>query len=460
MEKSKPFRISVADADPADFLPALQRVQEKPPSPLGRRVLWTVLALVGGTLAWALIGRLDIVAVAEGKLVPASYLKIVQPSEQGIVKEILVSEGQLVKEGQILIRMDAVLAEADIKSIQSEHDNKRLALRRIDAQLAGRKFLREKGDPESLFHQVAVQYATNVQAYENAITQEKSLLSKAKNDLAGAQATREKLEQVLPHYVEQEKAYEKLAKDGFAGRIMYNDKQRERIEKEQDLRTQEFTIRSNRSLIEQSESKIAQITADYRRQLQTERIDSANLLEKASQELAKIEHRHGLLELKAPGEGVVKDLATHTIGTVAAPGTILMTLVPQGERMIAEVWVGNQDVGFVRPGQNVKLKLAPYQFQKYGMIEGKVKQVSADATEAPSANTRSDALTGRDRPMGPLAFRALVELNTQRLAVDGETYPVAPGMQVAAEINLGTRTVMEFLLSPVQKAFHEAARER
>lgn len=452
--------ISIADADPADFLPALQRVQERPPSPLGRKVLWTVLALVGGTLAWALVGRLDIVAVADGKLVPASYLKIVQPAEQGIVKEILVKEGELVKEGQPLIRMDAVLAEADIRSIQSEYDNKRLALRRIDAQLSGRKFLREKGDPDGLFHQVAAQYTANIQAYENAIAQEKSLLAKAKSDLAGAQATRAKLEQVLPHYVEQEKAFEKLTKDGFAGRIMYTDKQRERIEKEQDLRTQEFTIKSNLALIEQSESKIAQIRADYRRQLQTERIDTANQFEKARQELAKIEHRHRLLELKAPGEGVVKDLATHTVGTVAAPGTILMTLVPQGERMIAEVWVGNDDVGFVRPGQSVKLKLAPFQFQKYGMIEGKVRQVSADATEAPSANTRSDALTGRDRPMGPLAYRTLVELDSQVLAVDGEKYRVAPGMQVAAEINLGTRTVMEYLLSPVQKAFHEAARER
>src|SRR3954471_7806918 len=193
----KRLPISVADADPADFLPALQRVQERPPSPLGRNVLWTVLALVAGAFLWALIGRLDIVAVADGKLVPASYLKIVQPAEQGIVKEILVKEGELVKEGQPLIRMDAVLAQADIKSIQSEHDNRRLALRRIDAQLSGRKFLREKGDPEDLFHQVAVQYAANVRAYENAIAQEKSLLSKARHDLAGAQATRAKLEQVL-----------------------------------------------------------------------------------------------------------------------------------------------------------------------------------------------------------------------------------------------------------------------
>lgn len=226
------------------------------------------------------------------------------------------------------------------------------------------------------------------------------------------------------------------------------------------MRTQEFTIRSNQALIEQSESRSAQITADYRRQLQTEQVEVAAQFEKARQELTKYEHRHQLLELRAPAEGTVKDLATHTAGTVTAPGTILMTLVPRGETLIAEVWIGNQDVGFVRPGQDVKLKLAPFQFQKYGMVEGTVDQVSADATEAPSPNTRSDALAGRDRPMGPLAFRALVSLKKQQLETQDQRYPLAPGMQVAAEIHLGTRSILEYLLSPVQKAFHEAGRER
>ena len=446
--------------NPRDFAPGILRVTASPPSPLGRRVLWTVLALFGTSLLWALLGRLDIVAVADGKLVPASYLKIVQPAEQGIVKDILVREGELVKEGQVLIRMDAALTGADAKAIQTEFDNRRLALRRIDAQLAARPLSMENGDPAELFAQVQAQHHANVRAYETMLAQERSLLDKARNDLAAAHETKAKLEQVLPHYLEQEKAFDKLARDGFAGRIMATDKARERIEKEQDLRSQEFTIRSNLALIEQSEKKIAQITADYRRQLQTERVEVANQFQRARQELAKVEHRHALLELKAPAEGYVKDLATHTSGTVAAPGTILMTLVPRDEQMIAEVWVGNQDVGFVRPGQDVKVKLAPFQFQKYGMIEGRVRQVSADATEAPSANTRSDALGGRDRPMGPLSYRALIDLRTQQLAVDGQRYAVAPGMQVAAEINLGTRTVMEYLLSPVSKAFHEAGRER
>ena len=307
---------------------------------------------------------------------------------------------------------------------------------------------------------MSAQQAANVRAFENAVAQERSLLEKARHDLAAAEATKAKLEQVLPHYVEQEKAFEKLTRDGFAGRIMYTDKQRERIEKEQDLRSQQSMIAASRALIEQSEQKMAQLGADYRRQLQTERVEVAAQLDRATQERAKLSHRQALLELRAPHPGIVKDLATHTAGTVAAPGTILMTLVPEGDPLVAEVWVSNQDVGFVRPGQGAKLKLAAFQFQKYGLLEGRVLHVNADATEAPSPNTRSDALTGRDRPMGPLAFRALVALASQDLQTDGRRYSLQPGMQVVGEIHLGTRSILEYLLSPIQKAFHEAGRER
>jgi len=448
------------NASPADFSPPLLRIQQMPPAPLAGWMLRLLIALVAALLLWAMLGRLDIVAVADGKLVPSSYLKIVQPAEQGIVEAILVKEGERVEAGQVLIRMDAALTEADVKAIEAEYDNRRLALRRIDAQLGGRTVARERGDPPELYAQVSAQQAANVRAYENALAQERSLLDKARHDVAAAQATKAKLEQVLPHYMEQERAFEKLSNDGFAGRIMYTDKQRERIEKEQDLRSQEATIAASRALIGQSEQKIAQITADYRRQLQTERIEVAAQLERASQERAKLAHRKGLLELRAPQPGIVKDLATHTAGTVVAPGTILMTLVPEGDKLVAEVWVSNQDVGFVRPGQEARLKLAAFQFQKYGLLEGRVLHVNADATEAPSPNTRSDALSGRDRPMGPLAFRALVELASQELAADGRRYALQPGMQVAGEIHLGTRTILEYLVSPVQKAFHEAARER
>ena len=446
--------------DPLDFSPPLLRIQDKAPAPLAGWMLRLLTGLAAGVVVWAALGELDIVAVAEGKLVPSSYLKIVQPAEQGIVKEILVREGEVVKAEQVLVRMDPVLTEADVKAIRTDVLNKGIALRRIDAQLSNQALEKMEADPPELFLQVQSQHAANVRAYENALAQERAMLGKARHDLAAAQATKAKLEQVLPHYVEQEKAFEKLTSDGFAGRLMYNDKKRERIEKEQDLRTQEFTIRASESLIDQSQRKIAQISADYRRQLQTERVDVAAQLEKASQELAKQAHRRDLLELRAPQAGIVKDLATHTAGTVAAPGTILMTIVPEGDPLVAEVWLSNDDVGFVRAGQNAKLKLAAFQFQKYGLLEGRVVHINADATEAASPNTRSDALAGRDRPMGPLSFRALVELGSQELVADGRRYVLQPGMQVTGEIHLGTRTVLEYLLSPVRKAFHEAGRER
>ncbi len=454
------MRIPAPDADPSDFLPALQRVQRQPPSPLGRKVLWTVLALVGCTLAWAWFGKLDIVAVAEGKLVPSTYVKIVQPAEQGVVKEILVQEGQEVREGEVLIRMDAALSDAEGRALASDYHTRRITLRRIDAQLEGRPLERGAEDPDAIVSQALAQYGANVQAYENALAQERAVLDKARHDLAAANEVRSKLIQTLPHYREQEKAFEKLAKDGFAGRLMHTDKQRERIEKEQDLKSQEFIIRSARATIAQSERRIEQISADYRRQLQAERLEVAPQAERLRQEIAKQQHRHGLLELRAPQAGLVKDLATHTPGTVAAPGTILMTLVPKNETLRAEVWVANDDVGFVRPRQAAKVKLAAFQFQKYGMLDGTVTQVSADATETATPNIRSDGLVGRDRPTGPLAFRALVDLKQQHLQVDGERYALAPGMQVVSEIKLGERTVLEYLLSPVQKAFHEAARER
>jgi len=418
-----------------------------------------LLGFLGALLAWSAIGRLDIVAVADGRLVPETYLKIVQPADAGVVKEILVREGEQVRAGQVLMRMDAALSDSDLATLGAEVRGRRLALRRIDAQLAGAPLARRADDPPELFARVEAQYAANRRAYENALAQEQATLSKARHELRGAEEVREKLLQVLPHYRSQEAAYEKLTRDGFAGRLLFTDKQRERIEKEQDLRAQEAAIESAGATIAQQASRIGQITADYRRQLQTERVELALQLERLEQELAKQTHRHAYLELRAPADGQVKDLATHTVGTVVSPGTILMTLVPQDEKLRAEVWVRNDDVGFVRETQPVRLKLAAFQFQKYGLLGGTVAQVSADAAAEGAAGAAGPASAPR-APGEALAYRTLVNLDRQSLVADGVTHRLAPGMQVTAEIHLGTRTVLEYLLSPVQKAWHEAGRER
>ncbi len=441
------------------FSPALLAVHCEPPHPLSRRALYALLALLALLLLWAGFGRLDIVAVAAGKLVPASYLKIVQPAEAGIVREILVEEGQVVEAGQVLMRMDAVAAEADRQALDNDYHIKRLGLRRIDAQLAGRPFAREKDDPAALFNAIQAQYAANVRAYEGALAQERALLDKARHELAAAEQVKAKLDQVLPHYRAQERAFDKLAQDGFAGRILANDKARERIEREQDLRAQESVMRAAQATILQSEQKLAQLGAEYVRNLQAERVELASQYEKLAQERIKQTRRAELLALRAPQAAIVKDLATHTAGTVVAPGTILMTLVPREEHLRAEVWLSNEDVGFVRAGQPVKLKLAAFPFQKYGLLEAVVAQVSADAADGESHGAAREQARAAQAAPG-LLYRTLVELKQSHLEADGHRHALAAGMQVAAEIQLGTRSVLEYLLSPVQKAFHEAGRER
>ena len=185
-------------------------------------------------------------------------------------------------------------------------------------------------------------------------------------------------------------------------------------------------------------------------------------MDKLQQEVTKQRHKQTLLELKASQAGKIKDVATHTIGSVVSPGTILLTLVPIDEPLQAEVMINNDDVGFVHEGQSVKLKLAAYPFQKYGMVEGTVTHVSADAADGQGQGKQnSPNQTGTSNQASDQAgYKAIVTLNAQSLNANGKTFNLAPGMQVAAEINQGKRTIMEYLLSPVQGVFQEAARER
>lgn len=454
----KPAAGKALSREVLEFAPGLLAIQESPPAKLPRTVLYSVAVLFAILLAWAIFGELDVVASAEGRLVPQTYVKIVQPAEGGIVQEILVREGESVEAGQVLMRMDAKLTEADARAIRSEWELKRLQLRRIDAELAGRPMRSEAGDVPDLFAQVAQQYAAHRQAYVDALAQEQANLAKTRHDLQAAEEVLKKLDDVVPSYRKSAAAFERLGKDGFFSPLAVEEKQRDRIEKEQDQRAQSATVASLKSTIAASEKKLDQITSSYRSELQNERVDTESQFRKLKEEREKVEHKSELLALRASQRGIIKDLATHTRGTVVSPGTVLMSLVPHEEPLQAEVLVKNEDVGFVHEEQRVKLKLAAYPFQKYGMIDGTVIHVGPDAADAgaPPAKGGGEA----PEPAAMLRYKALVRLDAQHLDTDGRRLRLSPGMQVVAEIHQGSRTVMEYLLSPVQKAWQEAGRER
>jgi len=422
-------------------------------SPLPRLVLWTVVALIAALGAWIALARLDVVAVADGRLVPRSQLKIVQPAEGGVLREILVAEGERVRAGQVLGRMDVRAAQADSANLETELALRQLQLRRVDAELAGSRLAPLAGDRIELHAQVEAQREARAQAYQNSLAEERAVISRAQREMGVAQEMLGKFAAALPVLIEQERAFERLASEGFAGKLMSRQRGRERLEAEQDLRAQEHRVESARATIEQTERRMGQLTANYRSQLRTERIEAERERSRSAQELEKLRYRQSLAELRAPADGVVKDLATHTAGSVLAPGAVLMTLVPEGEPLVAEVWLQNQDAGFVRAGQPAKIKLASFPFQRYGMLDGRVLRISADATDR---TERAEA----GKPATAYAYRAIVELASQQLRAGESAHQLLPGMQLSAEIRLADRTMLEYLLSPVQKVAAEAGRER
>lgn len=438
-----------------EFAPGLLAIQESPPPKLPRAVMYTLFVLFAIMLIWAIFGKLDVVATAEGRLVPETYVKIVQPAESGIVEDILVREGQSVAAGQTLMKMDSNLTLADSRTIQNELAIKSLQLSRIDAELAGKVMEKGENDPDDLFLQVLAQYKAHRQSYLDAVSQEKSTLEKVRFDLKAAEEVLLKLQKTVPIYQQNAAAYQKMAKDGHISTVVAQEKQREKIEKEQDLLAQRANVSSLKAAIESSEKRLSQITSNYKTELQNERIEMEAQYRRFKEEWNKIQYKGNLLELKAPQAGTIKDIATHTRGTVVSPGTVLMTIVPHNEPLQAEVMVKNQDVGFVHEQQKVKLKLAAYPFQKYGMIDGTVIYVGPDAVD------NSQGQIGAEDPAnGILRYKALVRLDAQQLELDDTKLKLAAGMQVVAEIHQGYRTVMEYLLSPVQKAWLEAGRER
>ena len=450
---------SALHKDALDFAPGLLAIQERPPARLPRTLMYSVLALFLILLTWSIFGKLDIIASAEGRLVPQSYVKIVQPADAGIVQEILVKEGESVKAGQILMRMDTKLAKADEQTLATELALKSLQLRRIDAELARQPLVRNSDDPDDLFRRVEAQYRDHQQAYRDALSQARESLEKTQRDYQAGSEILTKLREVTPILKAQADSYTGMGKDGYVPQVMVQDKQRDYLEKAQDLRAQESTVQSLKAAIMQSKAQLAEVTSKYRSELQNERIDAESQHRKLQQEWIKQEHKTSLHELKASQSGIVKDLATHTTGTVVSPGTVLLSIVPESEPLVAEVMVKNDDVGFVFPKQKVKLKLLAYPFQKYGMIAGEVMHIGPDASNMdPLQNANKDL--SKDGAAPTLTYKALISLNSQEVNAEGEKLKIVPGMQVIAEINQGQRSVMEYLLSPVRKTLHDSGRER
>lgn len=386
--------------------------------------------MVAVLLLWARVAKVDIVVVAQGKLVPANFVPVAQPSENGILRKILVKDGAQVEAGQPLIEMDPVYAEQDTKAAQLEVTRLEQQLERANAELENRQ-------PTLTDPVISAEFASRRTAYQAA-------LSRAELDLATQQARQLKAAQLAPVADRQAQMLAKLKDVGFVSEAAYNDKLSIRLDTENEVRVQTEAVKA-------AAAAVATVKADYRKNLMLERSDLSQKLTAGQAELAKRLHRSEMTTIKAPVAGTVTGLAVHTPGQVLTAGAPLMSLVPKGESLRFEGWLRNEDSGLVMPGMPSKVKLAAYQFQKYGWLDGELSWLGVDSETPDSMKNAAGE---------PLFYRVRVALPAQHLVVDGIPLPLKPGQQATADVQVGTRTVLEFLTSPVRKIILEAGREK
>lgn len=432
-----------------DFAPDLLTLQESPPSRLPRVVVAGVASVLAGLLAWAAWAQLDVVAAAPGRLVPLTFTKVVQPAEPGVVSQVLVRDGDSVQAGQVLLRLDARVSQADTRTLEQEIELHRLGIARLDAERTGVPLRLPAGATPLVAAQVQAQWLARRGAYDDQRAQEQAALARIEGELAAARQHLARLHAVTPIVRVAADSHEELAREGFVSSLAAAERRREALDKSGELQAQAETVRSLEAARVQQQRKLGGVQSAWRAQLEAERLEHLSQLQRLAREQDKGQVRAGQLEIRAPADGVVKDLAVASPGTVVQAGALLMNLVPRDEPLQAEVSLGNEDVGFVAVGQAVRLKLATYPFQRHGLLEGTVSHVAADANPLPGG-----------QPGAPV-YRALVRLARQSLPQgDGTALPLAAGMAVVAEIHQGERSVVEYLLSPVRKVAAEAARER
>jgi hemolysin D len=453
------------------FLPAALEIVETPPSPIGRAIGVTIIALFGLALAWASLGEVDIIAAAPGKIIPSGRTKVIQPFETGVVRAIHVRDGQGVKAGQVLIELDPTMNEAERNHLRSDLTSAQLDVARLRAALSS------SGDPVSEFRppaaappnlvamqrQFLVSQTSEFAAKLAALDRQRAQKEAERATIA---ATIAKLDATIPLLQERVNIRKGLADKELVSKILYLETLHQLVDQQQDRKVQESRYQEAEAALAALIQTRAQAEAEFRRTLSSDLVEAERKVAGLSEDLVKAEQRTKLQGLTAPVDGVVQQLAIHTVGGVVTPAQALLMVVPAESRLEIEAMVSNRDIGFVHPGQDAEIKIDTFNFTRYGLLRGKVVSVSQDAIvrDKPQDKTGDKVPgteSGTSEPKGQeLVYAARISLDRTQMQIDDNLVNLTPGMAVTVEIKTGARTVISYLLSPLMRYKQESLRER
>jgi HlyD family secretion protein len=431
--------------DFSEFRPDAAELEHRRFPPIAKATLYLIVGFFAAVIVWASFAEIETAVVAQGRVTTAVPNILVQPVETAMVLGIEVAEGDLVEKGQILATLDSTFAQADVQASRSSLTSIAAEERRLTAELAGGA--PEKFSPmpaidllqREIFNRRQAEYAANLASWNERISQLQADLAINKQD---AQDMAEQVEVLR----EIEGMRTKLMSDGYGSRVQFlaAKNQRLSIEREQRrlqsvrqrlLHELEGARQDRRAFVSERRSSIAQDLVKSRRQR-----------EEMEEKLKKMERRERLVSLTAPARGIVLDIADKSVGSVVQQAEPFFTIVPLDVALRMEADVAPKDVGQIKVGDSVRVKLDALPFQKYGSLKGKVLLISEDTVETD------------DKQSGP-TYRTKVEITDRNLRGVPPDFRLIPGMTGTAEISVGSRRVITYFVYPIARALEGSFKE-
>lgn len=453
------------------FLPAALEIVETPPSPLGRAIGGVIVFFFCAAIVWASLSVIDIIATAPGKIIPSGNTKTIQPLEIGIVRAILVKDGQTVKAGDVLIELDSTMSDADRTRGKGD-----LAAAQTDVARL-RALLSDAADPLVAFNppadadpalvatqrQLLTNELAEIRAKHAAIDNQKIQKEKEAATIAASIA---RIEATLPILQQRFDIRRTLMERDLGSKLLYLQEQQELVNGEKELLVQKSRYAEAEAALAAITATRAQVAAEFRRKASDDLSKAEQKAASLAQDLVKSVQRTKERSLVAPIDGVVQQLAVHTVGGIVTPAQTLLVLVPTNSKLEIEAMISNQDIGFVEVGQPASIKVRTFDFTKYGLINGTVESVSLDAVKSdpsrdvPSGKSSDSSTIGSDSAAKEPSYIARISLDRSQMKVGEKTVSLAPGMVVTVEIMTGTRSIISYLLSPLVRYGHDNMRER
>ena len=435
------------DAQETEFLPSILEVTETPPSPVGRAVLWTLVALLVAGAIWICVGEVDEVAVAKGRVIPVGNVKIVQSQNKGAIKELDVKEGDYVEEGQTLVVLDTTKTQADVDQLKKQAAYYGMTVARLQAEMQDAPFTPPQ-DPEGLLEQKDID--AQVTLYESrraklAADQEKNLaaVQQAAASVEGSEAQLQKYRALQNVAQEKEDRLNELMQEDAISYFQLLEARATRVEYQRNADATEKSILEQQGKLAEAQDNFATTDSAYRQETMSQLVEAKRQLNAIQEELKKADETNQQSEIVAPISGRVNQLAVHTLGGVVSEGQALMMIVPDDATMEIEAYADNKDIGFIQQGQTAEVKVETFNFQKFGMVNATVDEISPDA----GSNVQDKETYQK--------YRLTLGLENDDSGID-----LTPGMNVSAEIKIKKKKIIDLFLDPFRKYKDEALRER